>query len=110
MVANLRKLRVNKGISQQQLATALGVTQQSVNKYENHKVEPDIYMLTKMADFFGTTLDYLVGYEKTHQDASYTEQRSLSPEEAAFLDKYRILSPRQKDSIRLILDNYLESK
>lgn len=42
MVKNLRKLRTSSGISQQQLADIIGTSQQSINKYENHSVEPDI--------------------------------------------------------------------
>ncbi len=61
MVKNLKVLRNKKGISQQQLADIIGVTQQSVNKYENHSVEPDIYTLIKIADYFETTIDYIVG-------------------------------------------------
>ena len=61
MVKNLKKLRTEKGISQQKLAEALGVSQQAINKYENQNCEPDIDMLIAMADYFGTTVDYLIG-------------------------------------------------
>ena len=46
MVKNLKYLRTRYGISQQQLAEIAGVSQQSVNKYENHNIEPDIRTLT----------------------------------------------------------------
>ena len=36
MVKNLKFLRTNKGLSQQQLAEVIGTSQQSINKYENH--------------------------------------------------------------------------
>ncbi len=52
MVKNLKYLRTRYGISQQQLAEIAGVSQQSVNKYENHNIEPDIRTLTAFADFF----------------------------------------------------------
>lgn len=51
MVKNLKYLRTRYGISQQQLAEIAGVSQQSVNKYENHNIEPDIRTLTAFADF-----------------------------------------------------------
>ena len=51
MVTNLKLLRARKGISQQQLANHIGVSQQSINKYENHNVEPDIATLMAMATF-----------------------------------------------------------
>ncbi len=106
MVTNLRKLRTKKGISQQKLADVLGITQQTINKYENHAVEPDIYMLMQMADFFETTVDYLVGYAPNHP--SGTEQYDLTAEEAVLVENYRILSQKERESIRLVIENYLE--
>ena len=41
MVKNLKAIRNERGISQQTLAVALGITQQSVNKYENHKFKKE---------------------------------------------------------------------
>ena len=62
MVKNLKYLRTRYGISQQQLAEIAGVSQQSVNKYENHNIEPDIRTLTAFADFFHTSVDFLIGH------------------------------------------------
>ncbi len=42
MVKNLKRLRSKAGISQRELAEIVMVSQQSINKYENHNVEPDI--------------------------------------------------------------------
>ena len=58
MIQNLKSLRTSKGISQQQLADIIGVSQQSINKYENHNVEPDIATLIRIADFFQTSVDF----------------------------------------------------
>lgn len=52
MIKNLKKLRAEAGISQQQLESVGSVTQQSMNEYENHKVEPDIATLIMLADYF----------------------------------------------------------
>ena len=62
MAENLRKLRMNRGISRQQLADVIETNQRPVNKYENHSVEPDISALIKLADYFETTVGYLVGH------------------------------------------------
>lgn len=61
MIKNLKLIRTMRGISQQMLANALGTTQQSINKYENHKIEPDINTLIALADYFDVTVDYLIG-------------------------------------------------
>ena len=64
MLKNLKKLREEKGISQKQLADVVSVSQQSINKYENHNIEPDIDTLIKMADYFETSVDYIIGHSK----------------------------------------------
>lgn len=58
---NLRNLRIDFGYSQQQLADMLGVTQQSINKYEHGLAEPGISMLIRMSKIFNTSIDYIVG-------------------------------------------------
>ena len=45
MLVNLKKLREEASVSQKALAEAVGVSQQSINKYENHNIEPDIETL-----------------------------------------------------------------
>jgi transcriptional regulator with XRE-family HTH domain len=110
MVANLRKLRKAKGISQQQLADDLEISQQSINKYENHKIEPDIFMLMKMADYFETSIDYLVGYTDIDRKIEPVQPHDLNADEAAVIENYRTLSPKERESIRLIMENYLDHK
>lgn len=110
MVKNLRKLRIFKGISQQQLADVIGTSQQSINKYENHNIEPDIQALIKLAEFFGTTIDYLVGYVPPLSTKSPQEEVELSHEESVLILEYRMLSKEEKESIKLISRNYLKNK
>lgn len=62
MLCYLKQLRERVHVTQQQLAAAVGVSQQSINKYENHDIEPDIETLIAIADFFHTSMDYLVGH------------------------------------------------
>lgn len=105
MVANLKKLRIRMGVSQQQIANIIGTSQQSINKYENRSIEPDIQTLAKLAGFFGTTIDYLVGHSPSpKQEVEFTK------EEISLLYDYRSLSKEEKASIRLILKNYLRNK
>ena len=68
MIKNLKILRNKYNISQQQLANVIGVSQQSINKYENHNIEPDIETLKAIATFFNTTIDYLVGFDKSENN------------------------------------------
>ena len=108
MVKNLRKLRIASGMSQQQLADVIGTSQQSINKYENHNVEPDIATLIKLADHFQVSVDDLVGHAAAA--AMDVEELELSREEAELISNYRRLSRAEKDSLRLIQKNYLREK
>ncbi len=106
MVKNLRQLRENAGISQQKLASAVGISQQSVNKYENHNIEPDIAALSAIADFFGTSIDYLVGHSEVDRVIEDTSPCDLNADELKLVMAYRKLSPSQKKSIHLVIENY----
>lgn len=108
MVKNLRALRMEKGVSQQQLAEVLETSQQSINKYENHKIEPDIYMLGKMADYFETSIDYLVGHTEIRHKIEPVWSHDLNEQEQEMIKKYRMLSRKERDSILLIMDNYID--
>ncbi len=58
---NIKMLRIQKGLNQVELAKALSVTKQCVSNWENDNVLPSVEMLIKIADYFGTTTDYLLG-------------------------------------------------
>ncbi len=110
MVKNLRMLRLCKGLSQQQLADIIGTSQQSINKYENHSVEPDIATLIKLADFFDTSIDFLVGRECNMEEKQVNVGFEMTREEISLLLQYRVLTPDEKKSIHLICSNYNKCK
>ena len=57
----ISQVRKRKGMTQKQLADALETTQRNVSYLELNKVEPDLQMLWKIADFFDVSIDYLLG-------------------------------------------------
>ena len=57
MLANLKALRTAQGLSQRALADFVKLSQQSINQYENRDTEPDIAVLTRIADYFGVSID-----------------------------------------------------
>lgn len=58
MIAELRK---NKGVSQQELATVMGVAHQTVSKWETNVTFPDITLLPQLAQYFEVSVDELLG-------------------------------------------------
>ena len=106
MLENLKKLRTEAAISQKQLADSVGVSQQSINKYENHSIEPDIETLMRIADFFNTSVDYLIGYTDIRRKTECVHAYELNAEESRIIEEYRTLSPKQKECIRTVMDSY----
>lgn len=56
---NIKKLRVEKGATQEQLAENLSITYQSVSKWENNLTSPDLYLIPVIAEYFGVSIDEL---------------------------------------------------
>lgn len=107
MVKNLKALRNKKGISQQQLADVIGTSQQSINKYENHSIEPDIDTLILMANFFNTSVDYLIGNTQINRVIENVKPNDLNRDETYLVENYRKLDKNRKESIHIIINNYL---
>ena len=106
MIKNLKYLRNRKNISQQHLAEIIGVSQQSINKYENHSVEPDIDTLIKLADYFETSVDFLIGHTEIDHIIEKVEAFDLNNDEASLIKSYRLLNTKQRRSIKTIINSY----
>ena len=108
MLKNLKKLRTESGISQRELAENIGVSQQSINKYENHNIEPDIETLIRMADFFDTSVDYLVGHSRIRRRIEPVSTYDLNKDEATVMDGFRQLSRKQRKAISQLIESFHE--
>lgn len=60
---NIRKMRKEKGLTQEQLADIMGVSTASVSKWETGASFPEISILCQLADFFNVSVDFLLGRE-----------------------------------------------
>ena len=58
---NIRKLRLDNGYTQKQIAEMLGVSQNTYSQYEIGVLNYPVDVIIKLADFYGTTTDYLLG-------------------------------------------------
>lgn len=57
----IRELRIEKGLTQTQLAEQLGLTQKSVSKYELEQLDLSTELVVKISRFFDVSADYLLG-------------------------------------------------
>ena len=59
----IRELREDRDLTQTALADYLGVRQTTYSKYELGRIEVQVEVLIKLADYYQVSLDYLVGRE-----------------------------------------------
>ena len=61
---NLKELRLEKNMSQTELAKQIGVGKSIISLWEKDECEPTLSKLIALAEFFGVTIDYLAGIER----------------------------------------------
>ena len=61
MYRRIRNLREDRDLTQKQIAEVLGMSQTGYSKYETGENDIPTAILIKLADFYGTTTDYLLG-------------------------------------------------
>ncbi len=61
----LKKLREDKGLMQQDVCTALEIEQSTLANYENNRRIPKIDLLISIANYYGVSIDYLLGRTDT---------------------------------------------
>ena len=82
----VRELRIKRGLSQQDLGNAIGVTKVSVCGYENGTRLPNLEKLILLADTLETTTDYLLGREvPVWNDENNTYVGSISYDDVNFI-------------------------
>ena len=76
----LRKLLKDTNTTQSALAESIGVTRQTISQYANGQNTPDIETFVRIADYFGVSYDYLLGYSQSEkrEHHSAVEQTGLS--------------------------------
>lgn len=91
--ARLRQLRDNANITQSALAAKLGLTQSSINRYENENSEAPYYVLLWYADYFNVSLDYIFGRTENpfgkyfvYQPGAVREDMEKKPEWDEFVE------------------------
>ncbi len=103
----LKTIREEKKITQDQIAQLLNIKRQTYSSYERNKSLPDINILSKLADYFNVSTDYLLGRSDIKNYDEYkdllistTKIEGLSDDEKQLLNSYRKLSFEFKAEIR----------
>ena len=75
LAENIRALRKQRNLTQEQLAETLGVSVGAVHKWETRLSTPDLGLIMEMADFFDVSVDMLLGYEMKDNRLEATVKR-----------------------------------
>ena len=89
----MKALRMDSGLSQAALGAKLGVTQQTIGKWENEHAEPGCAAISVLCRLFGVTSDYLLGLSDNRQpkNAATGKQLGLSDGAIESLESLRYL-------------------
>lgn len=105
MSNRIRELRKKNKLTMKELGKQVGVVEGTISQYETGKRQPDIEMLSKLANYFGVTIDYLVGgAESDHAEAP------LSSDEKIFLNYFRDMDPEERDMVTAVIKTIMDRK
>ena len=109
----LRGLRNEMHFSQTNLAKVLGITQSSINRYENDDTSPSYEVLLKYADYFDVSLDYILGRCDEPEGRLYKHQPKIgrgNPDMQKFVemcfDPSSPMNARLKETLFKMLEEY----
>ncbi len=68
MKNKLEEIRKQKGIKQEELADAMGVSRQTISSLENGRYNPSVILAIKLARYFGTNVEELFLYEEEEHE------------------------------------------
>ena len=88
----IKNLRIEKGVTQEELANYLGISYQAVSKWENDVTSPDIQLLPLLSVYFGITIDKLFEMpDKTHMERienMLNNERIISEESFIYAENF----------------------
>jgi len=70
----LKELRTDRKLLQKDVADFLGVERTTYVKYESGVSEPSINTLTRLAEYFGVSVDYILGQSETKKSPSVSDE------------------------------------
>ena len=107
--ARLKQFRKTAGLNQAQMARILAVSQTQVSNYENGNDGPSIDKLTTIADYFGVSIDYLVGRSDDPRGDEFLakkEQALLATLPELFIPSYQAAKEKNPENLQQVIDTF----
>ena len=100
----IKNQRTRAGLSQERVAELVGVSRQSVTKWESGQSAPSTENLFRLAEIFGTTVDMLLDIPD-EKNAQSTDQAQIKELTSQIQYLYRVESARKAEAERVRLEN-----
>lgn len=101
----LKELRKKANLNQKDVASALGISTQVYSRYERGDHKADYDMLCKMADFFGVTVDELLG--RTSEQGIFDDARVQKTQVQELFDQLSVVDQgRILGKMELMIEEY----
>jgi transcriptional regulator with XRE-family HTH domain len=102
----IKKLRQQKGWSQTQLANKMGVRSQHISRYERGNSNPSAETLSKFAEIFGVSVDYLLSEDEKNTNTYKIKDKQLQ----RYFEEVDNLDEEDKNVIKNLIDAVLIRK
>ncbi len=106
-MTNIKELRKQKGLSQEELAEMLNVNQTSVSTWELEKCLPSSETLVKLAEIFEVSTDFVLGITRYHFPVNVGRDNVFTFEEFKIIEQYRSLPENLKQTVKDTLNTFV---
>lgn len=103
--SNIQYLRQANKLTQEQLAEKLGVSRQTVSKWESGEALPEIPKLIELSEIFHCKLDEMLKENMNNKQNEYSDV-TFKHVEAFQMARYIIISPNPEDDVNAYMDNW----
>jgi len=105
-----RDLKEEKSVSLTEISKNTGIPVTTLSNYINRGSIPRSDQLSALSDYFGVSVDCLIGNEELAESKRTGGEINLSPEEIKFIQDYRKLGPFQQETLRIQIEALAEKK
>lgn len=99
----IKKLRVERGLTQKEVAEAIGISQGNYSGLEGGKFEPSLSTLKALSDFYNEFIDSLI---QPFRIIDEDDRSDFTDEELMLVHNYRNLSDEEKEIIKKIIGKF----
>lgn len=104
MENNLKQIRNSKNLLQTKVAMDLNITQETISSYETGRVFPSSDMLIKLANYYNTSIDYLLCRTKYNLPIDAIKPNNITDTDFILLNKINQLSAINKAKAEAYID------